>query len=73
MTELFRTHDTADGIYDLSIKYESYDEFKKANEYARAAIDQYSLNETTTNYKYVIYFNTLSRTLVFDRMIETGG
>lgn len=73
MIKLFRSHDSAEGIKELSIKYESYDEYLKANDYAREAIDEYTSKETTTNYQYIIYFNSLSRTLLFDKAVTEGG
>ncbi len=68
MIELIREFDSPDGIRALSIKYESSDEYKKALGYARKTIDNYTLNETGSNYQYAIYYNDLSQTVMFDRI-----
>ncbi len=73
LKKMLKTHDTDQGIQELTVKYESEDEYKKALEYSRNVVDSYSVNESGKGFKYLIYRSDLSKTLIIDVMRNTDN
>ena len=73
LKKMLKTYDTDQGIQELTVKYESEDEYKKALEYSRNVVDNYSVNESGKGFRYLIYRSDLSKTLIIDVMRDTDN